>query len=600
MIVQAVQDIRSQRQACGGLAEKVAKMVLAMAEELAHGGLNENMQKRIATFSGELKKILTSILQYKDYKWYRHFLEKSSISETVSDGIARLDECARNFQMVGMLDLHKMLESAARTRQETNNYQQAILAQQEDVATTMRSVEKVVRQMSVIVQPVVEEVMASLLLEDLARLSRFRHPNMPVLIGRSARQASSPFAVFKELTLASIRDMFLRCMESSPAEGFMFALSIMQGVASAIHHLSDDLSIGTKDLEACMNIENLVLSGSGKVIVGYGLILSGASTSYNLDLSRWLIRLFWRLTNEILYGNADPIDDQNWDSMQSKLDKHIQPLPTLVAYDCPDFAFITRRLSSILNCLEALRRSSTRELSYADIRRQLIRTPSAHVCFVYRPQTAIDVALGDIGYMNSGCFVKVCNIREDVEFETVLNGNVDYVRSSPPIIQTGTPSGGTIKHTFHNPIYCNIVRQGKSKHIKDISNIWPHFISRAPKIAAGIAGLLAEDLILIANIQNGWRGTRLQCKPEEHFDPTKPFTADFVESLELLEGQNWGTWVVAGIEIKDPLCKLKKQWTMTETGHCIQMEVNRYAQRIEFMQLSRSDFTPIKAHVTEA
>ncbi|KAG8869995.1 hypothetical protein FRB97_000464 [Tulasnella sp. 331] len=161
MIVQAVQDIRSQRQACGGLAEKVAKMVLAMAEELAHGGLNENMQKRIATFSGELKKILTSILQYKDYKWYRHFLEKSSISETVSDGIARLDECARNFQMVGMLDLHKMLESAARTRQETNNYQQAILAQQEDVATTMRSVEKVVRQMSVIVQPVVEEVMAS-------------------------------------------------------------------------------------------------------------------------------------------------------------------------------------------------------------------------------------------------------------------------------------------------------------------------------------------------------------------------------------------------------------------------------------------------------
>ncbi|KAG8851141.1 hypothetical protein FRB96_009482 [Tulasnella sp. 330] len=643
MIVQAVQDIRNQRRSCEGLAEKAVKMVLAMSEELAHGGFNADMRKRIAAFSEELKRILTSILPYTHYKWHRHLLEKTSINNVISEASAGLDECARNFQFVGMLDLHKMLEKAARTREETNNYEQAILSRQEDIATTVRSLDMAVREMSTMVQPVVEETAVftqtdlqwescidqtlgrpcfrlctavlvnrigqprvlvkcypseydeRLFLKDLARMSRLRHPNVPNLIGRSVRQAAAPFAVFSELTPIHLRDMFLRSMERSPAEGFMFALSVMQGISSALYHMSSDLNVGTKDLEACMKIGNLALSRSGKVVVGHGLLLSGPSTSYSLDLSRWLILRFWNLTNEVLYGSPDPINDQDWDSMQSTLDKHIQPLPTLVAYDCPDFPFITRRLTSILNPLDALRRSSTRELTYADIRRQLIRTPLAHLCFVYRPQTAIDVALGDIGYMDGSSFVKVANIEDDVTFDTILNGNVDFVRSAPPGVETERLGDDAVKHTFHSPVYCNIVRQGKSKHIKDILGVWPHYIRRAPEIAAGIVGLRAEDLILVANIQKEWRGTRLQCKPEENLDPTKPFTVDFIEPLELPEGREWGTWVVAGVEIKDPLRKLESKWTLMETGHCIEMKVARYAQRIEFMQLSRSDYAHIES-----
>ncbi|KAG8851142.1 hypothetical protein FRB96_009483 [Tulasnella sp. 330] len=51
MIVQAVQGIENQRRACRELAEKAVKMVLAMADELAHGGFNEHMRKRITAFS---------------------------------------------------------------------------------------------------------------------------------------------------------------------------------------------------------------------------------------------------------------------------------------------------------------------------------------------------------------------------------------------------------------------------------------------------------------------------------------------------------------------------------------------------------------------
>ncbi|KAG8871522.1 hypothetical protein FRB97_008610 [Tulasnella sp. 331] len=160
MIVQAVQDIQRQRLSCEELAEKAVKMVLAMAEELAHDGFNADMQRRITTFSEELKTILTSILPYTQYNWHRHLWERASVRDTISQGVVRLDECARNFQILGMLDLHKMLESAAKTRQDTNNYQQAILGHQKDIATTMQSVEKVVREMSLVVQPVIEEVIA--------------------------------------------------------------------------------------------------------------------------------------------------------------------------------------------------------------------------------------------------------------------------------------------------------------------------------------------------------------------------------------------------------------------------------------------------------
>ncbi|KAG8869996.1 hypothetical protein FRB97_000465 [Tulasnella sp. 331] len=410
-----------------------------------------------------------------------------------------------------------------------------------------------------------------LLLEDLARLARFRHPNTPALIGKSAREAATPFAVFRELNLISLHDMFLRYMETSPAEGFMFALSIMQGVASAIQHLSCDLNFGTKDLEACMNIGNLALSGSGKVIVGYGYLLSTPGTSYNQDLSRWLILHFWRLTNEMLYGSAEPFNEDNWDK---------------------------RRLSGILNQLEGLRRFSTRELTYPDIRRELLRTPSAHLCFVYRPKKPIDVALGDIGYMKGGSFVRLANINEDFAFVTVKNGNTDYVRSAPPSIRSERLVDGTLKHTFLNPIHSNIVRQGDAEGIEDIPTIWQHFIRRAPEIASSVVGLRAEDLILIANIQKGWRATRLQCKPEEHLDSKKSFTADFIEPAELPEGREWGTWIVGGVEVKDPLGKMRGNWTMTETGHCIEIGTTRHAQRIEFMQLCHSDYVTAPQNFT--
>ncbi|KAG8870139.1 hypothetical protein FRB97_000272 [Tulasnella sp. 331] len=131
--------------------------------------------------------------------------------------------------------------------------------------------------------------------------------------------------------------------------------------------------------------------------------------------------------------------------MQNKLEKHVHSLSSLAAYDCPDFTDVLRRLTSILNPLDGLRRSSTRDLTYPDIRRQLLRIPSIQLCFFYRPQTAMDVALGDIGYMSGARFVRVANIKEDVAFETALNAKGDLVRSAPPLFQNKKLGNHAIK-----------------------------------------------------------------------------------------------------------------------------------------------------------
>lgn len=132
-------------------------------------------------------------------------------------------------------------------------------------------------------------------------------------------------------------------------------------------------------------------------------------------------------------------------AIRRELDKHIHPLSTLIAYDCPNFAYMTRRLTGILGPLSDLERASDQELTYSDIRQQLLRAPLAHLCFVYRPHKAIGVSLGDVGYMNGDAFVKLANIEHDVGFSTVLNGNVDYVHSAPPDIQSERLGDGAVR-----------------------------------------------------------------------------------------------------------------------------------------------------------
>ncbi|KAG8875698.1 hypothetical protein FRB97_004801 [Tulasnella sp. 331] len=620
--------MRSQRDAYRKLAERAVKLVLILAEGLANGAQDSNFQSRIEEFSEELQSIYASIRPFTKYKWYRHYWEMTRINNTINDGIARLEACSGNFQVVGILELHKMLESTTKAQREASEFQGAILRRQEEIGAAVQSVDRAVRAIPAMIEPAIEEtpVFSQLDIEWEACLDQtpgpsyfrlcsavlinrvgqprvliktypsaydeevrflllqgLRHPNVPNLIGRSAKHAAAPFAVFSEgIEPTQGSAAFLMLI---PVEGFMVALSIMQGVASAIQYMCGDMKLGTKDLKHCMEMGNLTLSRSGKVVVGRDLILSGPTTSYSLDLSKWLMRHFWCLTNQVLYGNDEGIDDWDWNSLRSKLNTHVHSLSTLVAYDCPNFTYMTKRLASILHPLNALKRSSNHGLTYSDIRARLLRAPLAHLCFVYRPLEAIDVSLGDIGYMKGKSFIRLANIQEDVDFLTVVNGNVEYVHSAPPDIQMERLGGGIIN---------NVVRQGDAEHIDDIPSLWPYFIRRAPALVSGIKGLRPEDLILIASIQKGWRGTRLECKPDGHLNPSAPFAADFIEPRELPEGREWGTWVVDGFEIKDSTRKIETEWTMTPNGHCVKMKMTRYAQRIEFMQLSQSDYTPIE------
>ncbi|KAG8851134.1 hypothetical protein FRB96_009475 [Tulasnella sp. 330] len=397
----------------------------------------------------------------------------------------------------------------------------------------------------------------------------------------------------------SLRDAFLSAMQKSPVEGFMFALSMMQGAASALQYLSGELRIGTDDLKSCMQVTNMRLSPRGKVVVGHGFILSPPTQFDVSDLSKWLIRHFWCMTMEVLYGDVDAIKPDNWSSVQS-IEKHVHPLETLVAYDCPNFVFMTKRLTDILTPLEGLRRCSGGELTYLDIRTQLLRAPQVDLCFFYHPPEPMEVSLGDIGYIDAGgsSFVRLSNIGDDVPITAVPNESVEYVTASPPHHHSEHMNDGTMRHKFYNPIHVSIVRQGEARNVKDIVSLWPHFIRQAPKLAekARQAGISPEDLILITAILKGRRATRLEFKPESHYSQAMPpFEAEFLERFDDSYGANWGTWVVSGTEVKDPTRKMETEWTLTPTGHRVKMRISRYRQRIEFMQMSRSDYAPIGA-----
>ncbi|KAG8875696.1 hypothetical protein FRB97_004799 [Tulasnella sp. 331] len=327
----------------------------------------------------------------------------------------------------------------------------------------------------------------------------------------------------------SLRDAFLSAMQKSPVEGFMFALSMMQGAASALQYLSGELRIGTDDLKSCMQVTNMRLSPRGKVVVGHGFILSPPTQFDVSDLSKWLIRHFWCMTMEVLYGDVDAIKPDNWSSVQS-IEKHVHPLETLVAYDCPNFVFMTKRLTDILTPLEGLRRCSGGELTYLDIRTQLLRAPQVDLCFFYHPPEPMEVSLGDIGYIDAGgsSFVRLSNIGDDVPITAVPNESVEYVTASPP---------------HHH-----------SEHMND--------------------GTMRSVVAFLA---------------------MPPFEAEFLERFDDSYGANWGTWVVSGTEVKDPTRKMETEWTLTPTGHRVKMRISRYRQRIEFMQMSRSDYAPIGA-----
>jgi hypothetical protein len=77
----------------------------------------------------------------------------------------------------------------------------------------------------------------------------------------------------------------------------------------------------------------------------------------------------------------------------------------------------------------------TGDLTYSDIRKELLKLPHISPNRFFLPKVPIDVAFGDVGYMKDDLFLKLDNMREaftDHEGEAI-KGSEDYLTASGPI-----------------------------------------------------------------------------------------------------------------------------------------------------------------------
>ena len=85
----------------------------------------------------------------------------------------------------------------------------------------------------------------------------------------------------------------------------------------------------------------------------------------------------------------------------------------------------------------------TGDLTYSDIRNEMLKIPHINPSRFFLPKVPIDVAFGDVGYMKDDVFVKLDNMREafiDHEGEAI-KGSEDYLTALGRIISEDLGDG---------------------------------------------------------------------------------------------------------------------------------------------------------------
>ena len=83
------------------------------------------------------------------------------------------------------------------------------------------------------------------------------------------------------------------------------------------------------------------------------------------------------------------------------------------------------------------------DLTYSDIRKEMLKLPYINPGRFFLPKVPIDVAFGDVGYMKDDVFVKLDNMREaftDHEGEAI-KGSEDYLTALGRIISEDLGDG---------------------------------------------------------------------------------------------------------------------------------------------------------------
>ncbi|KAG8907097.1 hypothetical protein FRB99_005352 [Tulasnella sp. 403] len=330
----------------------------------------------------------------------------------------------------------------------------------------------------------------------------------------------------------------------SDVDGFMAALSVMQGVAAALEFYRRDMLVGLATLQECIRMPSLRLSNTGSVIVGQNVIVSDyflSNRNANGDLNMWLKDQFNDLTFQLLFGDVDAVKWDDWNSVRNAA-PHLRPLMTFVAYDCPTFTFMSQRLSKLLEGLEHPHQSKT--LDYRTIRAHML--DSERICqnLYWYPPKELDAVIGDVGYVKNGQdFVRLCSVKGEVDFK--VN------RYDPQLLTAGEgvtkdAGYGIVAHEFKDVPYAKVTRWDAHEYVETSTPLWRYLRDKAPEILAKYGAghnIRVTDLILVGGVFGQRRFATFEFKGRTDTDAPSapPPSVRFVEDTNTTQGE-WGRW----------------------------------------------------------
>ncbi|KAG9036535.1 hypothetical protein FRB95_008590 [Tulasnella sp. JGI-2019a] len=590
-IIETVQNVRSLAQQCMDLGEKVARFSLAIAQELSEGDVAPKMIMRIGKLATILDEISRSLSKIQKYSWLQAVWKQASTAGKLSDLSSQLDECCTIFNLTAHVDANRLLATLEKTVvAHTNKILQRhdilevalekLVTQSEAAmvhiqATALDSdikyfnrrdlrLVKTIQQRSTkpalyraeyeasgkVVKAVVKIFPASaksksqdFIDDEIKRIKELWHPHLPQLLGRSFPKADRPFLVLSDYTERNVRNDLEPKLLNDPVGGFMAALEVLEGVASAMNYLREQPGMGVAALNACSQVPTFRLGTSGQVLVGYGLVYSEPWTEdpvTSASPDNLLINHFWRITMELLYGDEDAIDWGDWNSVQTAA-PHVRPFLTLTSFDCPSFECLSERLTGLLGSLKSCLMNGS--LDYSQIRAAMSAIPGVDLDYLYLPPIPFDVTLGDIGYIKGDTFVKLYNIQQDIPFDPVPYPG--YFRASGDFT-TEKLANGDIMHTFTSPVFIQILHRDRSEACPSTMRFLSYFIKNARAIHEKYCADLDVDVTELILITNSYYNRRFatyeaRVKPEHAGCPLPDVR--LIEHKDRTPGQPWAEWV---------------------------------------------------------
>ncbi|KAG9008936.1 hypothetical protein FRB93_005986 [Tulasnella sp. JGI-2019a] len=589
-VIRKAQDRRSSE--CATLASKVSRISLAVIEQFLSNGLRaehmnseqplsdaaltEDMWNQVTNLTSVLRDINDYLSWLTTRKWYWNSLRRGSIKSAFVTYSTRLDDSFNVISTSEEPDMLRMSEALQEMIKGARNLASWQLTAGPDTSTQdVHSAHSPVdptaadRARASTSGRVVVARTPSSYKDSTHRARGWLNVWIPDTEEYQATSGSPSLPLF-DPTAHSVRDDLAHKLQGKQVDGFMAALALLEGAAAGIRYLRDHQAIDVAILRACTQVPSFTFGSSGQIVLGRGVLTADLPSEEDDGVipDAWLIDQFWRITMELLYGDLEAISWNNWDSIQT-VAPYARPFLCFCSFDCPSFATLGDWFTGLLESLNT--KAQNKPLGYPTIRQEMMRLPHIDLDYFHYPDIAFEVAIGDVGYISAGAFVKVHNIRE--EFPFVIVPSPGYFRPSGDFTSEEF-TNGNIRHTFKEPLCVKILRRDQSECCEEPMQLWSYFIQEARNIHQKYCrghDIGLTDLILVTGSYYNRRFTsyEVQVTPEQTGFPLPD--AQFIEYKNAKTGQPWGVWLYE------------------ERFYEIHTKVEQQPQRFTFIQLEKGE-----------